>query len=300
MANGSKKYAGRMLFLPDAGISAKVAWHFMMQLRPDTLENIHGRMAAIKSSAGAGGEFFTNYFRQELSGEQLLAFGTRQTLVFLNDDIDFFRLYFFTTSLDDLRGVLNGLEFNGTVVASYLEKQTDERILDLFRNSGFEYIALFKRMINNNLRACSTNDALQFAEPGDMESVYRGLLKFLNKHTDHFPTRRRLGELIAARQVLVNRREGEVQGCIIFRIQGKVVNFNYLYNFSANSLDALTLQMNFYGLMHERGIRSGFLWVNAANQGVIKMDQNFGWKFDGLRNHFLLKYFNQQYGEAHT
>ena len=75
-----------------------------MEFRPETLANVHARMAQIK--AHAHGSFSTNYFRQKMVGQQILVTTMEQTLLLANDEYDFFRLYFFTSNLVDLRRVL--------------------------------------------------------------------------------------------------------------------------------------------------------------------------------------------------
>ncbi|PYK87930.1 MAG: hypothetical protein DME40_13435 [Verrucomicrobia bacterium] len=63
-----------------------------MEFKPETLANVHARMAHIK--AHSNHSFSTNYFRQEMVGQQILFTATDQTIVLANDEYDFFRLYF--------------------------------------------------------------------------------------------------------------------------------------------------------------------------------------------------------------
>jgi hypothetical protein len=73
-----------------------------MEFRPETLANVHARMAQIK--AHAHGSFYTNYFRQKMVGQQILVTTTDQTLLLANDEYDFFRLYFLPATLWTLVG----------------------------------------------------------------------------------------------------------------------------------------------------------------------------------------------------
>ena len=258
-----------------------------MQFQPDNLSDISRKMDAIKVRSAGG--FFTNYFHQPMVGHQLLSAQTDHSLLFLNDEFDFYRLFYFTNDLADLGGALKDLEFSETTVASYLDTSLDERIPARFLESGFEAIATYQRMINHDLPIYRTNRALRFAEAGDVETLYQGLFTVFNKYTDRLPTKDLLANFIAQQQVLVNRNQDGILGCIIFQIQRKRVNVSHLYNHSDNNLDTLMLLSNFYGLMHERGIRSGFLWVNSTNVNVSKMQRNFGWIFDGVRDRCYLK-----------
>ncbi len=258
-----------------------------MQFQPDNLSDISLKMDAIKVRSSGG--FFTNYFQQPMVGNQLLSAQTDHSILFLNDEFDFYRLFYFTNDLPDLGGALKDLELSETTVASYLNTSLDERIPARFLESGFEEIATFQRMINNGLPIYRTNRALRFAEAGDLEELYQGLFTVFNKYTDRLPTKDRLANFIAKQQVLVNRNQDGILGCVVFQIQRKRVNVSHLYNRSDNNLDTLMLLSNFYGLMHERGIRSGFLWVNSTNLNVIKMQRTFGWIFDGVQDRCYLK-----------
>ena len=97
---------------------------------------------------------------------------------------------------------------------------------------------------------------------------------------DHLPTIHKLSEFIKNQQVLVMKKDGSISGYLIFQIQGKKSFLNYWYN-EKEPLNSLLLLVNFYGLMHEYGVKSGFGWVNAENTEVIKTHEKFGYRFDG-------------------
>ncbi len=257
-----------------------------MNLEAATLGDIHRKIDEIK--AGAAGSFATNYFRQELSSTALRAASTSQSLVFVSDDLDFRRLYFFTTEPDDLAAVLAALEITGNLVAEYLAKEPDPRIVRALTGAGFGEYALFHRMTNDRLPRATTNRSLELATENDVDAIHRDLLQTFDRFTDHLPSQERLAGYITHQQVLVSRIAGEIRGWAVFPLHLGRVHFNYLKS-AGRPLDAIRLLMNFYGLMTERNIRSGFLWVNDRNSGVIEMHRRFGWAFDGLRGHFFVK-----------
>jgi len=260
-----------------------------MKFDSDTIENVMARMDAVKAGSKFG--FLTNYFRQEMVGNVILSAGTERSVVFVNDEHDFFRLFFFTTDLPDLSRVLAALEFPGPVVAGYLVKSGESPVSDVFHNSGFKNIAVYRRMTNLTLPRRPISSSIVYADQSDFEQIYQDLFEIFNKFTDHLPTRKRLLAYINNRQVILNRREGRILGAVIFQLLGRQVNYNYLYNRNNNSLALLMLQADFYAIMTEKGVRSGFLWVNATNSGVIRMQESLGWKFDGLQDHLYLKHF---------
>jgi len=258
-----------------------------MKLKPDTLASVHEQMALIKAQSTRG--CFTNYFRQEMVGPQILTAATARSVLLANDEHDFFRLYFFTTDLADLEQILHDVDLPGEVVAGYLTRVADENIPAVFQRSGFNPIATYRRMITHRLLPQQPNPGLEYAIAADIDQLYKDLFQTFNKYTDHLPTKDRLHSYVVNQWVIVNRQAGRILGAVCFQVRGPQVNYNYLYNSSGNGLDFLRLQNNFYGVMHQRGIRRGFLWINQANTRVAALHESMGWRFDGLQDYFYLR-----------
>ena len=144
-------------------------------------------------------------------------------------------------------------------------------------------------MLNYQLPRQQPNPALEYAGAEDVEQLHEHLFHVFNKYTDHLPTKDRLLRYIVNRQVIVNRQARQILGAVCFQLQGPRVNYNYLYNLSGNAIDFLRLQNNFYGVMHQRGIRAGFLWINQTNALLAALHQSLGWRFDGLQDYFYLR-----------
>jgi hypothetical protein len=258
-----------------------------MKFKPDTLASIHEQTAVVK--AQTSGSFFTNYFRQEMVGPQILTAARARTILLANDEHDFFRLYFFTSDLADLEQILRDVDFPGDVVAGYLTRVADENIAAAFQRSGFKPIATYRRMITYRLPPQRPNAALEYAVAADVDQLHKDLFQTFNKYTDHLPTKDRLHSHVVNQWVIVNRQAGRTLGAVCFQLNGPQVNYNYLYNSSRNPLDLLQLQNNFYGVMHQRGVRRGFLWTNQANTRVAALHESMGWRFDGLQDYFYLR-----------
>jgi hypothetical protein len=102
-----------------------------MNFKPDTLASAHEQMALVKAQSTGG--FFTNYFRQEMVGPQILTAATAPSVLLANDEHDFFRLYFFTSDLADLDQILHDANFPGDLAAGYLTRAADENIATAFQ-----------------------------------------------------------------------------------------------------------------------------------------------------------------------
>jgi hypothetical protein len=262
-----------------------------MKFKPDTLVSVHEQMALVKAQSPGG--FFTNYFRQEMVGPQILSAATACSILLVNDEHDFFRLYFFTSDLADLEQILREVDLPSDVIAGYLtkaaDKAVDENIAAAFQQSGFNPITTYRRMITYRLPPQRPNPALEYAIAADVDQIYEDLFQAFNKYTDHLPTKNRLHGYVVNQWVIVNRQAGRILGAVCFQLEGPRVNYNYLYNFSRNGLDFLRLQNNFYGVMHQRGIHAGFLWINQTDTRLAALHESMGWRFDGLQDYFYLR-----------
>ena len=258
-----------------------------MKFKPHTLASAHEQMALVKAQSNGG--FFTNYFRQEMVGPHILTVVTARSVLLANDEHDFFRLYFFTTDLADLEHILCDVEFPGDVVVGYLTKAADQNVVAAFQQSGFNPIATYRRMITYRLPLQRPNLALEYATAADVDEVHEGLFRAFNKYTDHLPTKNRLHGYVVNQWVIVSRKTGRILGAVCFQLEGPRVNYNYLYNFSHDGLDFLRLQNNFYGVMYQRGIHAGFLWINQTDTRLAALHQSMGWRFDGLQDYFFLR-----------
>jgi hypothetical protein len=258
-----------------------------MKFEPGTLTRAHEQMALVKAQSLGG--VSTNYFRQEMVGQQILTAATSRTVLLVNDEHDFFRLYFFTSDLADLEQMLRDADYPGDVVTGHLTRSADTTMGAAFQKSGFNPIATYGRMLNYQLPRQQPNPALEYATAGDLDRIYQDLFQIFNKYTDHLPTKDRLLGYIVNHQVIVNRRSCQILGAVCFQLQGLRVNYNYLYNLSGDGIDFLRLQNNFYGVVHQRGIRAGFLWINQTNTLLAALHHSMGWRFDGLQDHFYLR-----------
>jgi hypothetical protein len=258
-----------------------------MKFKPNTLANAHEWMRQIKAQSTGG--FFTNYFRQEMVGTQILTVATDRSLLMINDEHDFFRLYFFTNDLRGFEEILRTNDYPGDVVAGYLTRTEDKNIAEAFQRSGFNPIANYRRMVSFQLPKQRPNSALEYASSADLNQLHKDLFRVFNKYTDHLPTKSRLLGYIENRQVIVIRHEQQIRGAVCFQLRGRRVNYNYIYSLSDNHLDFLRLQNNFYGVMHERGIGAGFLWVNRSNERLASLYRSSGWRFDGLEDFFYFR-----------
>jgi hypothetical protein len=232
---------------------------------------------------------YTNYFKQQLNGADIFYFSSASTVIFLNDDYDFYRLYFVSGNLEELNQFFKVIEWKTNLVIDYITKSTDGNLECVFQANGFQFLSTYLKMRHLALPNVKVNSRLYFANEEQVDLLLSHLLKDFNPYTDHLPTRLMLLNYIRNRWVIINGEPNDIRGYIVFQVLGKHVNCNFVYNSSNNVLDWLFLQRNLYGLMNQQGIRRGFLWVESENVEVIKMYKTQGWYFDGVIDKFFVR-----------
>jgi hypothetical protein len=258
-----------------------------MKLERLNIRSIDKLLAGVRS--GPLSPPFTNYFRQPMTGDVILGARTASTAVFINDDGDFFRLYFRSVDLADLSRLLRNIALPGPAVIGYVAKEPELPVQQAFRDAGFTDHAVFVRLTNYHFKTFEVGGPVVYAETADLDQLWESLHKQFDKYTDYFPSEATLLALIANKEVIVNKEAGAVVGYIIFRVRGHNVNFNYFYNKSRDPRDSLMLLHNFYAILHERRVRSGFQWNNVQNTRVRNLHRQFGWKEDGMKDLFFVK-----------
>jgi hypothetical protein len=251
-----------------------------------SLPEIHAVLSRIPIE---GRTFQTNYFRQHLVGDSFGLYSAPHTLVFLQPDQDFFRLFYATVDSGELMEILKGFQYPGTTVVGYIARNPDPQMCAGFEQAGFGPHAVFLKMTNHALRPAKTNVHLSYAEAVEVDILLARLQADFDRYTSHFPDRDTLLGYIEKRWVLVNRKGPDIKGYVIFQIVGRHAHYNYIANHSEGPMDWLVLQRNFYGVMTERGISAGFLWVENTNERVIRMHKSFGWTLDGVQDLFYLR-----------
>ena len=144
-------------------------------------------------------------------------------------------------------------------------------------------------MVTSALPRQQPNASLEYAVPADRDQLHQDLFRTFNKYTDHLPTKSRLLDDIEKNQVIVKRQNAQIIGGVCFQLHGFKVNYNYIYSLTGHAVDFLQLQNNFYGVMNQRGIRAGFLWINLANDRLASLYRATGWRFDGMQDHFYFR-----------
>jgi hypothetical protein len=238
----------------------------------------------------AGQKPITNYFFQAMDKvANLRVLESPKSLCFLHDEWDFSRLYFCTYDAADLQIELQSAPWPPIVVSDWISKEGNAPVHALLENLGFHTHAMYDRIIYKTLRLERSNDDLLFAEPGDSEAIHGLLFRVFDKYADHIISLEELCVLVGQRRIILTRdAQQAIDGLVIFPINGQNCNFNFLYN-SGGLLKLSRLLGNFYGVLSERGVQSGFSWVRRTRPLVLKLHESFGWKRDGIVDYIYVR-----------
>lgn len=238
----------------------------------------------------AGQKPITNYFFQAMDRvSNLQVLESAKSLCFLHDEWDFSRLYFYTYDAGDLQEKLQRASWPPIVVADWISKEGNAPVHALLENLGFHAHATYDRIIYKTPRHERPNDDLHFAEPSDSEAIHGLLFRVFDKYADHIISLEELCALIGQNRVILTRHAQEgIDGLVIFPINGQNCNFNFLYN-SGGLLKLSRLLGNFYGVLSERGVQTGFSWVRRTRPLVLRLHESFGWMRDGFVDYIYMR-----------
>lgn len=238
----------------------------------------------------AGQKPLTNYFHQRLEQvANLRMLESARSVCFLFDEWDFARLYFYTFDVTELGITLQGLNWPPILVTDWISKDGTAPIESALTSAGFHLHAIYDRIIYKILRREVTNAHLTFAVPSDCREIHALLFRVFDKYADHIMPLEELRQLISREQVILSRNiERMIDGLVVLPTNGQNCNFNFLYS-TGGSLNLSRLLGNFYGVLTERGIQTGFSWVRRTRPLVLKLHQSFGWKTDGLVDYIYMR-----------
>jgi hypothetical protein len=261
----------------------------MSSFSPVTPVLLHSALDGFKRRY-AGEKPLTNYFLQRLEGvANLRMLEAEKSLFFFHEEWDFARLYFYTFDAPNVAQALLTMNWPPIVVTDWISKGDAVDADQFLTKLGFHLHATYDRIVCKAIRSERPNITMFFASEADREAIHSLLFRVFDKYTDHIMPAEELGELIVQKQVLLSRDpRGAIDGLVVFPVNGQNCNFNFLYN-SGGSLSLAQLLGNFYGVLTERGVQSGFSWVRRTRPLVLKLHESFGWKKDGLVDYIYLR-----------
>jgi hypothetical protein len=230
----------------------------------------------------------TNCFAPLTGNANLSIITSESAVVFTQAETEFSRIYYCASSAAALGQLLTELHSSSPLVIGYLDRIKNETLCEVFRQTGFVETAHYLRMTIPTFPIPKDAEPPEFPNVDETDAVM-GLLRLnFSRVTDFLPSREQISTLIEQRQIIVRREERKITGLVVFLVQGRQVNLNYLLNRGRRG-DGSLLMQSFFFCMAERGLNSGFLWVNGTNERALKIYIANGWKADGLNDWFFIR-----------
>lgn len=201
---------------------------------------------------------------------------------------NFYRIFVQSADLEETQFLLQNLDGNRYAI-NIPSKTPIPLWCEILKGSGFEDIGTYHRYYTTKVKFRSSACG-EYAVIEDIESIDHILKANFSLYTDHLPSLKQLREMISSKQVFVSRgTSGEVEGILIYTLQGRKCYINAWIDFSGKGLFLL---YKAYNIAVEHGIQYVYFWVNSTNDSVIRLHQMMGAKHDGLIDYNFLKTVN--------
>ncbi len=230
----------------------------------------------------------TNHFSAIPDDAELTLLASEHSLLFARTELGVKRLYFFSANVPSLSELLGRwvIDVLPTVAIGYVDRNKNESLCAAFRQHGFIETGHYLRMTCNAFPPPASLEEPEFAGSEDLAILSHLIRSNFDPVTDHLPSMERLQSLISNREIIVQREHGVITGLIAFPTMGRQVNLNYLLNLGRRG-QGQSLMQKFLICAQQRGIRSGFLWVDIRNARALRLYTKCGWKADGLNDWFF-------------
>ncbi|HSU52585.1 MAG TPA: GNAT family N-acetyltransferase [Candidatus Dormibacteraeota bacterium] len=270
-----------------------------------TVSQVFDSLQKVKAGAS---DFCTNFFPVQakvqswIDHHELFAEERPGVAFFERKDRDFGHLYFSAgetallarelPSIPGSAGVSPASEI-GILSTDVIGQESGlAPLLSAFESSGFRRHSKLFRLSRKAAVSANTadlNPEVAFATLSDAPAILALLESSFDKYADQIPLLYELEEALAARQIILLRRDGQIAALVHFETQGFTSTVRYWVVAEAFRSQRFGAQLlRHYFAMHP-GVRRFVLWVAAANENAVQKYAHYGYAPDGLIDHVLLK-----------
>ncbi len=247
--------------------------------------------AVQRAKTGAAG-YCTNFFPSQsrlegwIENRELIGQSLGRLEMLFRKDRDFWHLYFCAPDLEVLSrellslGELRSLPITADLIgpdASLAE------LLGIFRNAGFQPRNRLIRLSRlAQVEPPSGEVPVVLAGAPDAPAIIALLENAFDRFVDQLPLPYELAPAIAAGQVLVVKREGELGALLYFETQGltSLVRYWVVANKFREHRFGSALIRHYFAA--HTTVRRFILWVAATNENAVNKYEHYGYKPDGL------------------
>lgn len=253
-----------------------------------SLEEINNYINNLKSKS-KNNQLHTNYFKQDLRNSIFETIKGENSIAFLNQEIDFHRLYFYASDLEELTVIIKGFSDRVMTIDFYAKIYSSEVEQSLI-NAGFYRYAVFERLVNYKFWLPKIETEISYASEENQSYLYERMHTDFDKFVDHLPDKKELNEFIRRKQVLLNKVNGRITGYLVYEVQNKRVVIRAWRSMEGDiPMGAMSLIGNLNRLLSTKDIRMVYGWVNVENEHSIVVLKRMRYQFDGLTDYIYVK-----------
>ena len=256
--------------------------------------------AMQRAKAGAAA-YCTNFFPTQPKlqgwidhGELLGEFRDRSAF-FARKDRDFWHWYFCAPDAGTLEREVAELPFLRTERVAVDLVGNEASLGDLLRVAGGAGFRPYARLLRLARAAQpgqgDTGDEgseVTCADKADCPAIMELLETAFDRYADQLPMAYEIEAAIAARQILVVKREGALAALLFFETQGLTSTIRYWVvaeRFRSHRLGSVLMRHYFAA---QSAARRFILWVTAVNENAVLKYRHYGYNPDGLVDHVLV------------
>lgn len=227
-----------------------------------------------------------------LSDGKLFCFPCKDSFFILRENVKFYNLYFFSSSLEALNVSLD--EFNNkiqvTTVADIIGASLDDERCSMFiRHSFWEYTTL-------NRMSMALGDYVEKRESNvrgstlkDLDAVYDLLYTYFDPLAEQLPDHEKLKEWSECNNIIIkSTEEGKIGGFLIFELIGKTSYLRYWFVHPSCRGMKLGSDLIREYLWRSRQAERSIFWVRTSNINAIDKYRKYGYKDENVFDHILI------------
>ncbi len=252
-----------------------------------SLEEINNYINKLKSNS-KNKELHTNYFKQNFINSIFETIKGENSIAFLNQEIDFHRLYFYASDLEELTEIIK--EFSDqTMTIDFYAKTYSPEVEQSLVNAGFYRYAVFERLVNYKFWLPKIESEINYASQEDQSYLFQRMYTDFDKFVDHLPDKMELEEFLKKKQVLLNRVNAKITGYLIYEVENKRVVIRAWRSMAGDiPMGAMLLVGNLNKVLITQDIRMVCGWVNRENEHSMVVLKRMRYQFDGLSDYIYV------------
>lgn len=236
----------------------------------------------INSIKSEGKPIITNYyFNIENSDKEYETFTGNGTIAFIKPNITRKEVVFFTNDIDECKTILSNMPLDSVI--QIVDKSVESEF-EVFRGTGYGLFSIQQRVgskllpYDEQVKWYSDQrwdrfydeSFVEYACEDDLDEIQQLINDGFDPYDDDFFCDQEMLQLIKDKNVMISRQNGKITTFHIFRIQGKKMYANHVYNtgwggalYSMEKYAVLD-SIKRYGVIYKYG------WIRLTNESAWK------------------------------